>query len=92
MLYGLQVNIVNDAKKCIDTFKNENYGLVFIDLHMPNFDGLEACSVVRQTNFDIPIVALSVAILKDEVQKILDASMNSHPAKPIPYYVINVAS
>ena len=68
------------------------YGLVFIDLYIPNFDGLEACSVIKHTNFDIPIIALSAAILKGEYQKILDAGMNSHPVKLIPYCVINVAS
>jgi CheY-like chemotaxis protein len=50
---------------------------------MPNIDGFEACSIIRQSNPNIPIVALTAAVLKDEVQKALDAGMNSHLAKPL---------
>jgi signal transduction histidine kinase/CheY-like chemotaxis protein len=81
--YGLQVDLVNDGQQCIDALANGHYDLVFMDLHMPNVDGFEACSIIRRTNPDIPIVALTAAVLKDEVQKALDVGMNSHLAKPI---------
>jgi CheY-like chemotaxis protein len=61
--------------------------------HSPNVDGFEACSIIRQINPNIPIVALTAAVLKDEVQKALDAGMDSHLAKPIDHvqlkYVLN---
>ena len=81
--YGLQVDLVNDGQQCIDALKNAHYNLVFMDLHMPNIDGFEACSIIRKTDPDIPIVALTAAVLKDEIQKALDVGMNSHIAKPI---------
>jgi CheY-like chemotaxis protein len=81
--YGLQVDLVNDGQQCIDALENAHYDLVFMDLHMPNVDGFEACSIIRKTYPDIPIVALTAAVLKDEVQKALDVGMNSHLAKPI---------
>jgi signal transduction histidine kinase/CheY-like chemotaxis protein len=81
--YGLQVDLVDDGQQCIDALENGHYDLVFMDLHMPNVDGFEACSIIRQINPDIPIVALTAAVLKDEVQKALDVGMNSHLAKPI---------
>jgi signal transduction histidine kinase/CheY-like chemotaxis protein len=81
--YGLQVDLADDGQQCIDALKNGHYDLVFMDLHMPNVDGFEACSIIRQTHPNIPIVALTAATLKDEVQKALDAGMNSHIAKPL---------
>ncbi|PKG98469.1 ATP-binding protein [Paraglaciecola sp. MB-3u-78] len=81
--YGLQVDLASDGQQCIDALKHADYDLVFMDLHMPNVDGFEACSIIRQTNRDIPIVALTAAVLKDEVQKALDVGMNSHLAKPL---------
>ena len=81
--YGLQVDLVNDGQQCIDALENGHYDLVFMGLHMPNVDGFEACSIIRRTNPDIPIVAPTAAVLKDEVQKALDVGMNSHLAKPI---------
>lgn len=91
--YGLQVDLADDGQQCIDALQNGHYDLVFMDLHMPNVDGFEACSIIRQTNPDIPIVALTAAVLKDEVQKALAVGMNSHLAKPIDHvqlkYVLN---
>jgi signal transduction histidine kinase/CheY-like chemotaxis protein len=91
--YGLQVDLVDDGQQCIDALENGHYDLVFMDLHMPNVDGFEACSIIRQINPNIPIVALTAAVLKDEVQKALDAGMDSHLAKPIDHvqlkYVLN---
>jgi signal transduction histidine kinase len=81
--YGLQVYLVSDGQQCIDALQHKQYDLVFMDLHMPNIDGFEACSIIRRTNPDIPIVALTAAVLKDEVQKALDVGMNSHLAKPL---------
>jgi signal transduction histidine kinase/CheY-like chemotaxis protein len=81
--YGLQVDLADDGQQCIDALENAHYDLVFMDLHMPNIDGFEACSIIRKTHPDIPIVALTAAVLKDEVQKALDVGMNSHLSKPI---------
>lgn len=81
--YGLQVNIADDGQHCIEALEKEDYDLVLMDLHMPNVDGFQACSIIRQKNLNIPIVALTAAVLKDEVQKALDVGMNSHLAKPL---------
>jgi signal transduction histidine kinase/ActR/RegA family two-component response regulator len=87
--YGLQVDLAYDGQQCIDALENVDYDLVFMDLHMPNIDGFEACSIIRKTNSNIPIVALTAAVLKDEVQRAIDAGMNSHLAKPIDHVQLN---
>ncbi|MFQ3248614.1 MAG: signal transduction histidine kinase/CheY-like chemotaxis protein [Glaciecola sp.] len=81
--FGLEVDLADDGQKCIDALKNTEYDLILMDLHMPNVDGFEACSIIRKTKPDLPVVALTAAVLKDEVQKALDVGMNSHLAKPI---------
>jgi signal transduction histidine kinase/CheY-like chemotaxis protein len=81
--FGLEVDLADDGQKCIDALKNTDYDLILMDLHMPNVDGFEACSIIRKTKPDLPVVALTAAVLKDEVQKALDVGMNSHLAKPI---------
>ena len=87
--YGLKVDLANDGQQCLDALEHVNYDLVFMDLHMPNIDGFEACSIIRQKNPNIPIVALTAAVLKDEVQKALDVGMNSHLTKPLDHVQLN---
>ena len=81
--FGLAVDLADNGQQCIDAVNNQDYDLIFMDLHMPEVDGFKACSIIRETNKNIPIVALTAAVLKDEVQKALDVGMNSHLAKPI---------
>jgi CheY-like chemotaxis protein len=76
--YGLHVDLADDGQQCIEVLKHVACNLVFMDSHMPNIDELEACSIIRQKNSDIPIVALTAAVLKAQVQKSVSASINSH--------------
>lgn len=88
--YGLQVDLADDGQQCIEAVASKNYDLIFMDLHMPNVDGFEASAKIRQKNPNIPIVALTAAVLKDEIQKALDAGMNAHLSKPLDHVQLNL--
>ena len=81
--YGLEVDLANDGQLCIKALENKDYDLILMDLHMPNVDGFEACTEIRKKDPNIPVVALTAAVLKDEIQKALDAGMNAHLSKPL---------
>ncbi len=61
------------------------YDAVFMDVQMPEMDGLEATRIIRrQFGPDrLPIIALTAHALEEERQHSLDAGMNDHLAKPI---------
>jgi signal transduction histidine kinase/CheY-like chemotaxis protein len=81
--YGLTVDLADDGEQCIEALKHKEYDLIFMDLHMPNMDGFEACKIIRQSHPQLPIVALTAAVLKDELEKATTLGMNGHLAKPI---------
>jgi signal transduction histidine kinase/CheY-like chemotaxis protein len=88
--YGLDVDLVDDGQKCLEAMQNKNYDLIFMDLHMPNVDGFQACVEIRKANTTIPVVALTAAVLKDEIQKALDSGMNAHLSKPLDHVQLNL--
>jgi PAS domain S-box-containing protein len=59
--------------------------VVLMDLHMPEVDGLEATRRLRaqRQTADLPIYALSAAVLEQERQAASDAGMNGFVAKPV---------
>ena len=66
------------------TSSPELYDLIFMDLDMPEMDGLEATRTIREKGFDdIPIIAMTAAAMKEDREKCIQAGMNDYLSKPI---------
>ena len=61
------------------------FDIVFMDLQMPEVDGLTATKLIRADSRlqTIPIIAMTAHALVEERQRCLDAGMNDHVSKPI---------
>jgi signal transduction histidine kinase/CheY-like chemotaxis protein len=80
---GIIIDVANNGKECVELFKKTDYELILMDLQMPVMDGYEATKVIRQTDKDIPIAALTANAMKDDMKKSKDVGMNAHLNKPI---------
>ncbi|MCL2707994.1 MAG: response regulator [Defluviitaleaceae bacterium] len=67
----------------------ERYDMIFMDLQMPEMDGLTATQHIRSLDLarapEIPIVAMTANVFRDDVEKCLAVGMNDHIGKPIDY-------
>lgn len=54
-----------------------------MDLQMPVMDGFNASRKIREFNKEIPIIALSAAVMEKDKDLTIEAGMNAHIAKPI---------
>ncbi|KAK9479859.1 hypothetical protein V1514DRAFT_366602 [Lipomyces japonicus] len=76
----------NDAvEKIKSTISAGNYfDVVFMDIQMPNLDGLQATRIIRQDlDYKYPIVALTAYADDSNVKECMDAGMNNFLTKPI---------
>jgi len=64
---GYSVSVADDGVAGIQTFLNESYDLVLLDVMMPKLDGYAVCKRVRETS-DTPIIMLTA--LDDEQAQI----------------------
>ena len=80
---GCQIEFAENGQVAIEQVKNNHYDLVFMDIHMPVLNGIEATEQIREFNKDIYIIALTASILEDEVQAYYQAGMNDVLSKPI---------
>lgn len=71
-------------KYCADP---ERYHMIFMDIQMPEMDGLSATECIRASACpnasDIPIIAMTANAFREDVETYLAAGMNGHLAKPI---------
>jgi CheY-like chemotaxis protein len=83
---GYQVEVANNGVEVLKKFtKNpDSINLIFMDVNMPEMDGLEATQQIRKLGFkDIPIIAMTAAALKEDKDMCFEAGMDDYIAKPI---------
>jgi PAS domain S-box-containing protein len=83
--YGLVVSVADNGEEALQALQSGSFDVVLMDLQMPVMDGFEATRRIRQdARFrDLPILALSAAVMAQDRADCLAAGMNDHVAKPV---------
>ncbi len=79
---GVVVDEAQNGIEAIEKMAKNSYDLVFMDVHMPMLDGLEATRTIRSMGIETPIIALSAHVSSDDREKSLEAGMQEHLTKP----------
>ncbi|MDR3071908.1 MAG: response regulator [Clostridiales Family XIII bacterium] len=85
----LIIDVADNGRIAVEKFKAdpERYALVFMDVQMPEMDGLEATRQIRAHDHPraktIPIVAMTANVFRENVETCLEAGMDAHVSKPI---------
>ncbi|MGF1724903.1 ATP-binding protein [Photobacterium nomapromontoriensis] len=82
---GHQVKIANNGIDVIDMTQNhpESFDIIFMDISMPEMDGIQATQILRMTGVDLPIIALTANVMQSDQAKYFSVGMNDFLAKPI---------
>jgi CheY-like chemotaxis protein len=82
---GHYVEVAANGLEALEAVKQNKYDIVFMDLHMPDMDGMEASRQIRAwENGDSHtfIVALTASYLPEIGQDLFDAGMDNYISKP----------
>tara|TARA_B110000483_G_scaffold200753_1_gene241316 strand:+ start:921 stop:2420 length:1500 start_codon:yes stop_codon:yes gene_type:complete len=84
--FGVLSEIAEDGLKVIEAYKEGDFDIIFMDIHMPNLDGLSAARIILDSDPHAIIWGLSADVIKetqDELVKIGMLGMIHKPFKPI---------
>ena len=89
-MFGITTERAENGRVCVDKVKQAakgSYTLVFMDIQMPEMNGLEATRCIRALDdpwaSSIPIIAMTADAFSENVTECMNAGMNGHIAKPI---------
>jgi two-component system sensor histidine kinase/response regulator len=66
----------------IEMVNNNNYNLIIMDLQMPGIDGFETTKIIKATNPQIPVIALTADAMPETHAKAFSAGMCDYLTKP----------
>ena len=75
------VVVAKDGQEAYDMVKESMgnglfFDLIFMDIQMPNLDGLQSTRLIRQMGYSAPIVALTAFAEESNVKECYDSGMN----------------
>jgi two-component system sensor histidine kinase/response regulator len=84
---GYWVKVAGNGRAALETFENEPFDIVLMDIQMPGMDGFEATAAIREkeklTGGHVPIIAMTAHALKGDQERCLAAGMDGYVSKPI---------
>ena len=85
---GVTARTADDGVSALALLASEPFDVVFMDVQMPGLDGLEATRRLRagragERNRDVPVIAMTGHVSREDRQACLDAGMNDYVTKPI---------
>ncbi len=89
-MFGIKTERAENGHVCVDMLSKASegsYELIFMDVQMPEMNGLDATRIIRKLEdpwaSSIPIVAMTADAFSENIMECLDAGMNGHIAKPV---------
>ena len=84
---GHSVVVANNGRQALDKLSEQTFDVVFMDVQMPEMDGVTATGAIRQseqaTGRHLPIVAMTAHAMKGDREKCLEAGMDDYVSKPM---------
>ena len=83
--FGYDIDMVEDGQEAVKAVSQSAYDIVFMDIEMPNMDGLTATRNIRNElkQSDLRIVAMTANAMRGAREECIAAGMDDYISKPI---------
>jgi len=86
---AIKIDNAENGKEAVERFSKDpwRYDMIFMDVQMPEVDGYEATRRIRAMDIkrakEIPIIAMTANVFKEDIENCLAVGMNDHVGKPL---------
>lgn len=84
----LAIDIAADGETALEMTAQQTYDIIFMDINLPGISGIETTRRIRETQPDIPIVAVTADVIIDK-QVLRESGMDAVVTKPVDISELN---
>jgi two-component system sensor histidine kinase EvgS len=79
---ALTIVEAENGKQAVEKVREQSVDLILMDLRMPEMNGYQAAEIIKSF-LDIPIIALTASVMKDEHQRVKSEHFDGYLQKPV---------
>lgn len=74
---------VTSGLECLSCVNSKKYDIIFMDIMMPNMNGVEVLKKLREKNINTPVIALTADAIEGQEEKYMSEGFDGYISKPI---------
>ncbi|MBI3777825.1 MAG: response regulator [Gammaproteobacteria bacterium] len=83
---GYAADVAENGRAAVEAVRHKSYGLIFMDLHLPDISGVQAIESIRALSGTVaktPIIVLTAGATDDEIQRCRALDVRDFLTKPV---------
>ncbi len=80
---GVDLEMADNGVRAVEMALSHDYDLVFMDIQMPEMDGFQAIQALKESGYQVPVVALTAHAMKGDRERCLSAGFTDYVCKPV---------
>jgi len=80
---GLSIELANNGLEAVQKATESAYDIIFMDIFMPEMDGITAVKELKKKGIVVPIVAMTASTDDAEQSRAFEAGMDDYISKPV---------
>ncbi len=80
---GLEVFTAGSGAEAVEMAENQDFFMIFMDIHMPGMDGYETSKRIHETNKSVPIIALTADSISEAEIRFSESGIEGYLSKPL---------